>query len=549
MQRFIERLDAAGELVRVGAAVDPVLELAEAADREMKRPSEGGGGGRALLFEQTGTEFPVLINAFGSERRMAAALGYPTIDEAAAAVGSAVAAVKTPMPSWRDKLKALPLLKKVARSMPRRTRKKGECQQVVYKGDEVDLGILPILKTWPLDGGRFVTLPLVHTKDPHTGARNVGMYRMQVFSKNSTGMHWQLHKTGARHYEEYKKMGVGRMPVAVVLGGDPIYTYCATAPLPDGVDEYMLAGFLRGKPVKLVRCLTQDIEVPADADIVLEGYVDLNEEKVVEGPFGDHTGFYSLEDRYPTFRITAITHKRGAVYPATLVGPPPMEDRYLALATERLFLPLIRAALAPEVRGLWMPWQGVAHNLAVVEIEKSYAGQGFKVAAALWGAGQMSFCKYLVIVDSIEQFKEQWRENPWVLKGEILRTEGLSDVLDHAAPTVGRGGKLCVDMTSENPTEYRIELLLDEGTEALNDDERLWLALGNSDPTRDCTIEQNKMVVDGRSKAGFPNIAAMDMETIEKVDRRWAEYGLGEFVESNSRRYLPLKKGNDAKQA
>lgn len=548
MHNFIERLEREGELVRINALCTPDLEVAELADRVMKSPE----GGKALLFEQTGTDFPILINAFGSERRMAMALGAETLDGAAQKIGDAIRAVKTPMPSLVDKLKALPLLRKVARAMPRRT-KRGACQEVVHR--DPDLSILPILNTWPLDGGRFVTLPLVHTVDPETGARNVGMYRLQVLSNQSTGMHWQLHKTGARHYELYKKLwsegeiDSPRMPVAVALGGDPVYTYAATAPLPDGIDEYMLAGFLRGKPARLVRCVTQDLEVAADADIVLEGYVDVSQEKVVEGPFGDHTGFYSLEDHYPVFHLTAITHKKQAVYPATLVGVPPMEDRYLALATERLFLPLIQAALAPEVRDLYMPWQGVAHNLAVVEIEKSYDGQGFKVASALWGAGQMSFCKYLIITDSIERFKQAWRERPWTIHGEVMRSQGVSDVLDHAAPSLGRGGKLCIDQTSDRGTDYTIKPLLDSGVELLDDNERLWLLLGNSDPGRDVQLTANEIIIDGRSKAGFPNIATMNPETIEHVDHRWAEYGLGEFLASPSRRYIPLKQGNDAQQA
>lgn len=556
MQKFIERLEREGELVRIKVPCNPQLEVAELADRAMKSPK----GGKALLLEQTGTPFPILINAFGSEHRMAIALGAETLEGAAEKIAQAIASIKKPMPSLMDKLRALPLLKKVARSMPRRT-KRGACQEVILT--QVDLSVLPILKTWPLDGGRFVTLPLVHTKDPETGARNVGMYRMQELSKNTTGMHWQLHKTGARHYQQYKKLwlegklNTPRMAVAVALGGDPSYTYAATAPLPEGIDEYMLAGFLRDKPVQLVRCVTQDIEVAADADIVLEGYVDVSQDKVVEGPFGDHTGFYSLADDYPVFHITAITHKKNAIYPATLVGPPPMEDRYLALATERLFLPLIQAALAPEVRELYMPWQGVAHNLAVVEIEKSYDGQGFKVASALWGAGQMSFCKYLIITDSIERFKKEWRANPWKLCGEVMRSEGVSDILDHAAPSLGRGGKLCIDTTGrgtrdaggQDPKEYTIKPLFDLGVEQLNDNEQLWLLLGNSDPGRDCQIIENEIVVDGRSKAGFPNIATMDRATIEQVDRRWAEYGLGDFLESNSKRYLDLKKGDHAQQA
>lgn len=572
LNKYIELLEKRGELVRVNCYVDPRLEMAELIDRESKRAQ----GGRALLFENTGTDFPLLANAFGSERRMALALGVEGLDDVSREIGSLIGTIKTPRGGLWSKLRLLPVLGRASRWFPRHSRRRGECQQVILKGEEVDLAKLPILQTWPLDGGRFVTLPLVHTVDPKTGARNVGMYRMQVFSKNETGMHWQMHKTGARHYDERVKnyeLGIknldktdkeilnskllilnsSKMPVTVCLGGDPAYTYAATAPLPDGIDEYLLAGFLRKKPVKLVKCLTNELEVPADVDFVIEGYVDVNEQKVTEGPFGDHTGFYSLQDKYPVFHVTCITHRRGAVYPATLVGVPPMEDRYLALATEKIFLAPIQMAIAPEVRGLYMPWQGVAHNLAIVEIEKSYAGQGFKVASALWGAGQMSFCKYIIITDSIEQFRRRWAAEPWVISGEVLLGAGVADVLDHASRTMGRGGKMCIDTTSERAARYDIKPIYDNGVQdTLNHDEQLWILLGNSDPERDINITNNTILIDARSKKlaerDFPNIVTMDSATIEKVDSRWAEYGLGEWVESPSLRYKHLIIGTDAKQ-
>ena len=395
LREFIERLEREGELVRVAAEVSPVEEIAELTDRMAKQP----GGGKAILFERTGTDFPVVTNLMGSERRMALALGVESLDALTRRIDALLHEVTTPKATLWEKLRMLPLLGEMARWMPRSRRGRGTCQEVVLRGEAARLSLLPVLKCWPEDGGRFVTLPMVHTLDPDTGVRNVGMYRMQVFDDRTTGMHWHVHKTGARHYDGYRRQG-RRMPVAVALGGDPVYAYAATAPMPDNMDEYLLAGFLRRRPVELVRCLTCGIEVPADCDFVIEGYVDPAEEKTVEGPFGDHTGFYSLEDRYPRFHVTAITHRRDAVYPATVVGVPPEEDAYIAEATERIFLAPIRLAVQPEVRDLWMPTAGTAHNLAVVAIERRYEGQAHKVAQSLWGAGQMMFNKYLVVADA-----------------------------------------------------------------------------------------------------------------------------------------------------
>ncbi|MEG1076026.1 MAG: menaquinone biosynthesis decarboxylase [Mucinivorans sp.] len=547
LKEYIAALEDRGDLVRITTRVDPELEMSEIIDRECKTT----GGGRALLFQDTGTDFAVLANSMGSASRMALALGVDDLDAIGRSIGQMLAAVQNPSHGVWGKLKLLPIFNRARRWFPRHSSSKGECQQVVWLGADVDLTRLPILRTWPLDGGRFVTLPLVHTIDPDTKAHNVGMYRMQVVDKTTSGMHWQMHKTGARHYDKYAARGL-RMPVAVCLGGDPAYTYAATAPLPEGVDEYLLAGFLRGCPVRLVRCVTNELEVPSDVDFVIEGYVDPAEEKFMEGPFGDHTGFYSLEDRYPLFHVTCITHRRGAIYPATLVGVPPMEDRYLALATEKIFLEPIKLTIAPEVTGLYMPWQGVAHNAAVVEIKKSYVGQGFKVAAALWGAGQMSFCKYIIITQSIASFKEQWRDEPWVICGEVLLTSGVADVLDHAGETMGRGGKMCVDTTSERATRRLISPIFDSGVDLLNDDERLWIALGNTDPDRDVKLTADEIIIDARSKTlaqrDFPNIVTMDDQTIEKVDRRWTLYNIGDFRESPSRRYKHLIKGNNAEQ-
>ncbi len=556
LNEFVKTLEQQGELKRIATEVSPTLELSEIVDRISKSPSPTGEeGGSALLFEKTGTNFPVLCNMLGSERRLALALGGNTVDDIASKVAGFLSEAKRPRKSLMDKFSALSLLGNAAKWFPKHKRGRGECQEVVYRGEDIDLSMLPIPKTWPHDGGKFITLPLVHTIDPSSGARNVGMYRMQVFSKNSTGMHWHIHKTGARHYEEYKRRGE-RMPVSVVLGGDPIYTYCATAPLPEGIDEYILAGFLRGKPVRLVKCLTNELEVPHDADIVLEGYVDPTEGKVVEGPFGDHTGFYSLADLYPTFHITAITHKRGAIYPATLVGIPPMEDRYLALLSEKIFESPIREVIAPEVRSMWMPWQGVAHNLALVEVENSYPGVGLKVASALWGAGQMSFCKVVWVSDRkiTEAALKSWLFGGESFRAELTFSQGVTDVLDHASEVSGRSSKLCVDMVSEVAREWRAEVVFNDGVEGLNDDDKIWQLLANLEPLRDIVLDNEKGVVkiDGRSKKlkhrATPNVVTMNDKTIELVDTRWGEYGLGNLVESPSRRYQKLVNNDGAEE-
>ncbi len=568
LTEYIAALEKAGELRRIAAPVDPVLEAAELTDRQAKQP----GGGEALLFERTGTEFPILTNMLGSERRICLALGVERLEEVGERIEALFAEAVRPKTGWMDKLRLLPLLGEASAWLPRTVSRRGECQQVVWQGDEVDLGRLPVLQCWPHDGGRFVTLPLVHTVDPETGVRNVGMYRMQVFDSRTTGMHWHRHKTGERHYQEYKKRGE-RMPVAVCLGGDPVYTYCATAPLPDGVDEYLLAGFLRRRPVELVRCLTNGLSVPADCDFVLEGYVDPEEPKVIEGDFGDHTGFYSLRDLYPRFHVTCITHRRGAVWPATLVGIPPMEDAWIQLATERIFLAPIRLAVAPEVTDLWMPPAGVAHNLAVCVIDKSYPGQALKVANALWGAGQMSFNKFLVVLSaedtagvSGEGYVEAIRErlHRFDPARDALFSRGVLDVLDHAAPQTGFGGKLCLDLTRKLPEEggelprrddIPIEILWDDFVRkaGLGFDELLWLATGNTDPGRDIsTTPHGRLRLDARFKPeavdrGWPNVVTMSPAMISRVDARWTDYGFpSPPIPSPSLRYLPLVRSDKA---
>lgn len=450
LRDYIVELERRGELLRVAAKVSPRFEIAEITDRMAK--SEGGG--KALLFEDTGTEFPVITNMMGSDSRMALALGVERLDDIADRITALLGEALTPKGSLMDKLRALPLLAEMSRWFPQQVSGRGACQHTVYRDAEVDLCRLPMLQSWECDGGAFVTLPMVHTVDPDTGVRNVGMYRMQRFDARTTGMHWHIHKTGARHYDAYKRAG-RRMPVVVTLGGDPVYTYAATAPMPDNMDEYLLAGFLRRRPVRLVKALTCDIYIPEDCDFVIEGYVDPSEEKVVEGDFGDHTGFYSLKDLYPRFHVTALTHRRDAVYPATVVGVPPEEDAYIAKATEKIFLAPIRLAVQPEVEDLWMPTAGTAHNLAVVSIDKRYRGQAHKVAQALWGAGQMMFNKYLVITSAETPIRSFGALAALLRRCDLrqcmIRSEGILDVLDHATATCGFGGKLALDLTDTDP--------------------------------------------------------------------------------------------------
>ncbi|MBS1576139.1 MAG: menaquinone biosynthesis decarboxylase, partial [Bacteroidetes bacterium] len=452
-QQFIDALERAGELLRIKSYVDPKLEMAEITDRISKQP----GGGKALLFENTGYAFPVLMNAYGSEKRMCMALGVGHLDDTAKEIETLFKLLIKPKENIVDKLKLLPKLNQFASWMPKVKSGKGECQEVIM--ESADITKLPVITCWPKDGGPFVTLPVIHTKDPNSGIRNVGMYRMQVFGPQLTGMHWHKHKVSARHFSEYKKLNK-RMPVAVALGGDPVYAYSATAPLPENVDEYMLAGFLRKKKVDLVRCLTQpEIEVPADADFIIEGYVDPGDELIWEGPFGDHTGYYSLPDWYPRFHITCITHKKNAVYPATIVGIPPQEDAWLGKATERIFLAPIKMTMVPEILDMDMPVEGVFHNLVIAKIQKEYAGQGQKVMNAMWGAGQMMFNKILVVVSGeLNTINNYERLAQTVFKNlnpstDIYFSQGPMDVLDHSCSKLGFGGKMCIDGTNKYDEE------------------------------------------------------------------------------------------------
>ena len=441
LREFVRFLEARGQLRRIRHEVDPVLEVSEIAQRVMR------AGGPALLFENLrGQRFPLLINTYGTKQRMAWALGVDDLAEHARTIAGLVNA--QPPTSLLDKIRMLPKLGRVASATPRTVRS-GPCQEVVDTSP--DLGRLPILTTWPEDGGPYITLPMVITRDPDKGTRNVGCYRMQVFGPRETGMHWQLHKTGRRHMRRYRELGIRRMPVAVALGGDPCLPYAATAPLPDGIDELLFAGFLRRRAVDLVKCKTNDLEVPASADFVLEGYVDVEEPLRREGPFGDHTGYYSLADDYPVFHLTAITRRENPIYATTVVGPPPQEDAWLGKATERLFLPLLQMTF-PEIVDMNLPIEGVFHNLCIVSIRKEYPHHARKICHSLWGMGQMMFAKCIIVVDddvNVQEVREvAWRTlNNIDAKRDVFFAEGPIDVLDHASSAFGFGGKLGVDAT------------------------------------------------------------------------------------------------------
>ncbi len=447
LQEFIRTLEHRQELVRINVPVSPNLEITEITDRVCKQY------GPALLFENVpGFSMPVLMNAFGSYRRIALALEVPDLDSLGEEVTDFI---ESEAPDTLiKKLKIIPKIKRLGNAMPKLV-KKARCQEIIMKGNEVDLGILPVLKCWPEDGGPFITLPVIFTKHPKTGIRNVGMYRMQVFDKNTTGMHWHTHKGGAHHYRVAEALG-RPLEVAVAIGPDPAMTYAATAPLPDDIDEVLFAGFLRDSPVELVKCKTIDMEVPASSQIVLEGYVEPGERRI-EGPFGDHTGYYSLADKYPVFHVTCMTMRKDAIYPATIVGQPPQEDCYMAKATERLFLPLIKKTL-PEIIDMNLPLEGVFHNMAFISIDKRYPAHARKVMHALWGLGQMMFCKIICIFDKEVDVQDVsqvlWRlGNNIDPKRDIVFTDGPVDALDHAAPLPHYGSKMGIDCTRKWPEE------------------------------------------------------------------------------------------------
>jgi 4-hydroxy-3-polyprenylbenzoate decarboxylase len=449
LKEFIKALEAEGELQRVSHPLDPHLEIPEVIDRVCKQPH----GGKALLFEApTRGAAPVMANHFGSYRRMAMALSAESIEEPAHRITELLE--KRPPDGLGDKFRTLGDLLGLSKALPRRVRT-GRCKEIIRHGDEASLDALPVLWCWPGDGGPFITLPMVVTAHPETGRRNVGMYRMHVYDERTTGMHWHTHKVGAGHYRGYERRGE-RMPVAVALGGDPATTFAATAPLPEGIDEFLFAGFLRREPVALVKCETSDLEVPADADYVLEGYVEPGEMRT-EGPFGDHTGYYSLADQYPVFHVTCITSAADPIYPATIVGKPPMEDCYMAKATERLFLPMLKLTV-PEIVDMNLPLEGIFHNLCIVSIRKSFPLHARKVMNALWGLGQMMFVKMIIVVDeevNVQDLGEViWRlGNNTDFARDAIIWEGPVDALDHAGPRPHVGGKIGLDATRKWPTE------------------------------------------------------------------------------------------------
>jgi 4-hydroxy-3-polyprenylbenzoate decarboxylase len=445
---FIRALEKHGELKRIPFEVDPVLEITEFADRAVKQ------GGPALLFERPkGSRFPVLINAFASMRRMELALEVSSVEEVAVRIAEFL---QLQMPQGLlGKLKMLPKLAEIGKFFPR-TVSTGPSKEVIER-DGFSLFDFPILQCWPKDAGRFITLPLVFSRHPETGRRNCGMYRMQVFDERTTGMHWQTHKHGAEHYRRLAAEGKSaRMDVAVAIGADPATMFSAILPAPPDLDEMILAGFLRGEPVEMVRCETCDLEVPANAEIVLEGYVELGELRR-EGPFGDHTGFYSLEDDYPVFHVTCISRRKRPVYATTIVGPPPMEDFFMGKAIERIFLPLMRLQL-PEIRDIHMPAEGVFHNLMLVAIRKSYPGHARKVMHAIWGLGQAMFTKCIVVVDEDVDVQDV-REVAWKAlnnidpERDIEFVHGPVDSLDHASRLPNFGSKMGIDATRKWPEE------------------------------------------------------------------------------------------------
>jgi 4-hydroxy-3-polyprenylbenzoate decarboxylase len=479
LRAYVESLRRAGEVHQVSVTVDPLLEISEVTDRVVK------AGGPALLFSNVkGSAFPVLTNQFGTQRRMAMAFDAARLDEVADRLRS-ILDLSPPGASLGEKFGMLKRLGPLANAIPK-TLRSGACHEVVV--DEPDLRALPVLTTWPLDGGPFITLPLVITKDPRTNRYNVGMYRMQVYGPCETGMHWQRHKQGRAHAQAWGE----RIPVAVAIGGDPVLTYAATAPLPPVLDEFAFAGLLRGKSVELVQARTVDLKVPAGADFVLEGYVD-NTDLRTEGPFGDHTGVYSLADTYPTFHVTCMTHRRDAIYPATVVGKPPMEDAWIGKATERIFLPLLQMVL-PEVVDMNLPVEGGFHNLAIVSIRKQYPGHAKKVMNALWGLGHMMMLtRVLVIVDADVDVQDT-RSVAWFTlnnlapERDVVTMPGPVDDLDHGSYSVAYGVKIGVDATRKSAEEgYARE---------------------------------------------WPADIVMNRATRELVNRRWREYGMERIEES-----------------
>ena len=480
LREFLEALREAGELVEIPALVDPELEVTEIYDRIVKKE------GPALLFSNVkGSSVPLAINLFGSRKRMSMALGVKDISEIADRIHSFLD-LKPPQGLF-EKLAMIPKLSELNAVLPKFVRSAPCQEKIILAGEAKVLDGLPIIRCWPKDGGKFITFPLVITKDPQTNQRNIGLYRMHVYDDRTTGMHWQIHKDGAEHFRKLGKGTKGRLPVACVIGADPATMFAAACPLPPGMDELMLAGFLRKRSVELVKCKTIDLEVPAEAEIVLEGYVEEGESRL-EGPFGDHTGFYSRAKDFPVFHITCMTHRRNPVYVTTVVGRAPMEDCYMGKAIERIFLPMIQKQF-PEIADIHLPWEGAFHNCLILSIKKSYPGQGKKIIHAVWGLGQMMFSKMIVVLDhdtNIQDMKEvSWRVlNNMDPKRDIVFSEGPLDELDHGASKDFSGSKIGIDATRKSEAEGM---------------ERPW-----------------------------PEDIAMSEDIKRRVESRWREYGLDE---------------------
>ncbi|MHB8065325.1 MAG: menaquinone biosynthesis decarboxylase [Ruminiclostridium sp.] len=557
---FINALDSKGELKYIDASVSSELEITEITDRVSK------AHGPALLFRNVeGSNYPVLMNAMGSYSRMSMGLGASKLDD----IGNEIADYLHlgNYLSIKELIKSIPRLCRLLNVFPKKSEIRGACQQVIEK--EVNLDKLPVLTCWPEDAGRFITLPLVFTKDFKSKQQNVGMYRLQILDQTSTGMHWHKHKDGSEIYKTYQD-NRQKMPVSVALGCDPAITYAATAPLPKMIDEMMLAGWLRKSRVRMVKSITNDIYVPSNAEIVLEGYVDPTEELVLEGPFGDHTGYYSLADYYPRFHVTCITHKKNAVYPATVVGKPPMEDCYMAKATERIFLPVLKLQM-PELVDLNLPLEGVFHNCAIVSIRNLYPGCARKIMNNIWGMGQMMYTKLIVVVDETVDVQNLSEVRDAILRNvhgldSLFVSEGPLDALDHSSNRAMFGSRLGVDATDttsilENKITdtYQIILIhkekLWQGRETLEEEMKhsmdkflivvddgvdpndlstvMWKVFNNIDAKRDMIILGNKIGIDATKKfkeegltRAWPNEIIMTDEIKQLVNKRWDEYGI-----------------------
>ncbi|MBA4686278.1 MAG: menaquinone biosynthesis decarboxylase [Candidatus Galacturonibacter soehngenii] len=564
LQSFLKKLEANGELKKIKIQVSPELEMTEIADRVSK------AHGPALLFQDvTDSNYPVVMNAMGSYKRMSMALGVENLDD----IGEEIQAYLNleNYLSIRGLCKSIPRLLRLVHVFPIKVRGRGPCQEVIEHNP--DLSTLPVLKCWPKDAGRFFTLPLVFTKEADSKKQNVGMYRMQILDKTSTGMHWHKHKDGSNIYESYAKKGL-KMPVSVALGCDPAITYAATAPLPKEIDEMMLAGWLRKSNVKMVKCVTNDIYVPANAEFVLEGYVDPSEELVWEGPFGDHTGYYSLADYYPRFHVTCITHKKNAIYPATVVGKPPMEDCYMAKATERIFLPILRMQI-PELVDLNLPLEGVFHNCAILSIKNRYPGAARKVMNAVWGMGQMMYTKLILIVDESVDVQNLSSVKDAVLKNvsgadSLFFCQGPLDALDHSSAKALYGCRLGVDATSqskpkeEGVTDTFAVITIDkkenyQGRDAIEEYMKhhedkfvicvdasvdpkdmstvMWKVFNNIDAQRDIIIQGYKIGIDATKKftgegitREWPDDITMTDDVKQAVEERWSKYGIDEVL-------------------